>query len=136
MPQQDSGADAGNDPQLVSFTVSESDPQGIFEQLDAMRASAIRRWDTLIATFPCRHYFQAEVAFRIMFLPEGAVEQEKINQQQIRVIGWLEANLKEGVDYELEGTGVSSDFHIFFKSAAIYQRFCEDTGESPQVPSK
>ncbi len=118
--------------QLTLLSVPASDPHGVEEVLDAMRAAAIERWECLVLNYPYKHFFQAEVPFRIMFKPEGIAEQQKINLQKERITEWLRTNLQVIMDYNVESSGVSSDFHLFFKTAEIYQRFCDGTGERMQ----
>ena len=123
----------GGDLTLSLFSIPKSDPDGVIEFLEARRASAISRWDRLVATYPFRHYVDAEVAGLGMFRPEGRARQIELDKQVDKVCKWLAANLKEGADFEIEGSGVSSDFHIFFRSAESYRRFCAATGETERV---
>ena len=116
---------------LTGFQIPAKDPDGVLEWIGAKRATAMTRWNRLVATYPCRHYVEAEAPFNVMFTDAGAAVQQRLDEQVDRIEDWLKANLKEGIDFELEGTGVSSDFHIFFKTPEIYKRFCEATGETP-----
>ncbi len=119
---------------LQPFSLPPGDPHGVVEMLDAMRASAISRWQYLTSNFSHRHYFQVEVLD--FDTEEGRAEMAKIEIQERRVAEWLEANLREGQDFEIEGTGVSCDYHIFFRTPELYQRFCAETGEPVQAQER
>ena len=121
----------GNEPYLIELTVPASDPHGLVEMMDAMRASAVQRWNDLTKRFAVRHYYEAE-APPLGDPSKWMAAQRELDQRVKTVARWLRNNLKEGTDFEIESSGVCADFNIFFKSEALYARFCQETGESPQ----